>query len=216
MSPLKSDTWVHEICRIWCPKRKQNEPISTSTLPSSTLTTAPPSVRHYPTEVCCLCGIADCSSHPKQQGLVKCAATGCSVMFHPMCATLATKLNNQGADGDPKDSKQTISTPPAERFIDHFAIRKDIEICQEYTLDLLEVTHEKVKENRNRGVYIKRPIRTDINSNSNEMETEKESDTSIVPVGFCGLHNPERNKSFYGCTPGAELMSEFIYIPFHK
>ena len=72
--------WVHEVCRIWSGAATENKPKKRS--PLST--------------VCALCGIGG-------DGLTRCAARGCCVAFHPMCAVIASRM---GTAEDSRDDKK--------------------------------------------------------------------------------------------------------------
>ena len=224
--------WIHEICRIWCQKRSKQEVIgqkhtlsAKNSLKNSIIPPNSPSgpdmnygdiglqdIKSSPvTPVCCICGKGEVLQSKNQQikGLIKCAATGCHVMFHPMCAVLATKLRIKGSSIE-KVSSPPLSTNMRQATKDGYAILKDIDLCKDFTLELLELKHEKIREASKGGerdtLFI---ARGDESSNH-----DKEMEYSIVPVGFCGIHNPKRHETFYGCTPGAKVMSDYIRVPF--
>lgn len=70
---------------------------------------------------------------------------------------------------------------------------QDMNLSHQYTLSLTEI---KRTENLNR----------------NRREGEEKS--YIVPIAYCGLHNPKREDSFYGCPPCGRGLQEFIRIPY--
>jgi hypothetical protein len=37
--------------------------------------------------------------------------------------------------------------------------------------------------------------------------------STLMPVAFCGYHNPRREPTFYGCYPAGELIGECVRIP---
>lgn len=70
---------------------------------------------------------------------------------------------------------------------------QDLELSNQYTLSLSEIRRtENVNRNLQKG----------------------EEKSYIVPIAFCGLHNPKREESFYGCPPCCEGLQEFIRIPY--
>lgn len=191
--------WTHEVCRVWCQ----------ATTTPSVMTASPSSatidrLRSNSVAVCVLCGTGTCSvagggidSLPP--GLVKCAAKGCCATFHPMCALLATRMLPRPATtpksaedstctpNSPKSAKPSRKTKPsetagaagkknAEKIHDLEERRtRDIHLCKQYTLTLAEVNHDG-----GAGSTV----------------------ATIVPVAFCGLHNPQREAELIGCLPG--------------
>ena len=79
-----------------------------------------------------------------------------------MCATLATRLRVGGetVSNDILDRKKLV----------------DMELCQRYTLNVIELTR--------------------IEGSLGNLPGGERS--SILPLGFCGIHNPERDPAFYG------------------
>jgi len=67
----------------------------------------------------------------------------------------------------------------------------DAELCNQYTLQLMKVS-------RTAGGFGSIPGM---------------SKSTIVPVAFCGLHNPKRDPSLYGCPPAGYLLNSAIDIP---
>lgn len=119
-------------------------------------------------------------------GLTRCAARGCLVAFHPMCALLASKVGMEGKGGKAK-SIRTRKT----RHSDHAAEEKksdcnedmeaDKKLCKEYTLQLVQLSRAE-----------------QLTGSAGKEENER----AIVPVAFCGIHNPRREYSAFGCLPG--------------
>lgn len=202
--------WTHEICRIWCTKRIDKEllvqkaltPLKSPSKSSIGIMQNGIGVkdieRNPISQICCLCGMGEVlqNQNKKYQGLIKCAAIGCNVTFHPMCAVLVTKLKTEDSN-----IQQVSAT--------YEQMKKDSEYCKEYSLELLEVQHKKLrqkcKEREKDNLFM---VRGNGSNNHN-----KEMETSIIPVGFCGIHNPKRRKDCYGCTPG---ISKRMRIPYQS
>ena len=189
--------WTHEVCRVWCQ----------ATMTPSDMTASPSSatidhLRSKSVTVCVLCGTGTCSVagggiDNLPPGLVKCAAKGCCATFHPMCALLATRMlprpattpksTEDSTPNSPKSAKKSRKTKSSEtagaagkknaKKIDDIEERRtrDIHLCKQYTLTLAEVNHDS-----GAGPNV----------------------ATIVPVAFCGLHNPKREAELIGCLPG--------------
>mmetsp|Transcript_15543 Transcript_15543/g.33658 ORF Transcript_15543/g.33658 Transcript_15543/m.33658 type:complete len:955 (-) Transcript_15543:1141-4005(-) len=180
MSPLDSShasghphKWAHEVCRVWSglgisedSKIKEPSPLFHQFPNGSPLS-----------NVCALCGTGGAKSNKFSASLTRCAARGCFVAFHPMCALLATKV---GMD-DKAKSVRTRKTRRTEQESDVSEnIDADKKYCKEYTLQLVQLTRtERVVSSA----------------------SEKDR-TTIIPVAFCGIHNPRRDDAFYGRLPG--------------
>ena len=150
--------WIHEVCRIWT----GDERVSAY------------STKNQP---CALCGTSydlPVCFHKKysSQCVVKCAAVGCHISVHPMCA-LVSSLTSQSmneSNHNKSESKPLGRTGKAKK--------KDVDLCSQHTL-----TFASVRGN-NSGVRC----------------------ATTIPVFFCGIHNPAREKSFYGLYPGGKMM----------
>lgn len=218
--------WAHEICRIWCTGKKCDTSLENSRRTYGT--SSEPPVTPYKSSkiddngfdpvmsntakanldvVCAICSVGDVSKHEKRGGLIKCAAQGCNIRFHPMCATLVTKLH------DLKNAIEETTPSSSPRRPKDDQIQKDIDLCTDFTLDVIEVSYETVQEDKEfkqgDSLFIARG--NDSNSKQNRKIGKR-----IIPIGFCPLHNPKREKSFYGCTPGAQMMSDFMTVPYQK
>jgi len=203
MSMQCSDcTWTHDVCRIW----------SQSEAAPHTADISGFSLEHPSTSVvCALCGTSGGISHHEGKetidnvrtdlldskrnegghgilppGLIKCAAKGCGITFHPMCATLATRLLPHPAGsnatrkvrkGSPGDVGQRSGFQKATSM--EASTMVDVHLSKQYTLTLVDVKHGK--------------------------DSDCDATSSIVPVAFCGLHNPERESEFYGRLPGGHI-----------
>eukprot|EP00558_Chaetoceros_sp_UNC1202_P014011 CAMPEP_0197243746 /NCGR_PEP_ID=MMETSP1429-20130617/9095_1 /TAXON_ID=49237 /ORGANISM="Chaetoceros sp., Strain UNC1202" /LENGTH=230 /DNA_ID=CAMNT_0042704011 /DNA_START=72 /DNA_END=764 /DNA_ORIENTATION=+ len=188
--------WTHEICRIWCSRNKKAID-KTNTLKYSRAAQKDP--------VCCICGMGsvhnrgyeseetlqvdhDQDGADRVPGLIKCAAANCDVTFHPMCAVLSTKLRSDV--GSPESEAASSSNANNKDDDDQFKGQKkrDADLCKQYSLDILDVR------------------RTDGDGNE---------ETYSLPVVFCGLHNQNRDASFYGCLPCVEpRISGLMRIPY--
>ncbi|KAL7536725.1 hypothetical protein ACHAXR_011212 [Thalassiosira sp. AJA248-18] len=178
-----SHKWAHEVCRIWNgldisddPKLKECSSLFQEFPNGSPLST-----------VCALCGTGRMKGNKSMQfnGLTRCAARGCFVAFHPMCALLASKVGMDDSAGKAKSvrTRKTRHTEQAgeeKKSDDNHNIEADKKLCKEYTLQLVQLT-------RTEGA----------------VDSAGEDDKStIIPVAFCGIHNPQREDSFFGCLPG--------------
>jgi hypothetical protein len=104
-----------------------------------------------------------------------------------MCALLASKASSSA-----NDEQQAVKTRKTRLSFEQVVEEKKLEdnrnflddkkLCNEYTLQL---------------VQLKRKVGSALFGEDDE--TEK---TTILPVAFCGLHNPKREDSYYGCLPG--------------
>lgn len=173
-SETQSEVWAHDVCRIWSTGKDENVSLNDST--------------------CCLCGTGatntsnDCCIESKTKGesqetsqphhfsgLTRCAAVGCQVVFHPMCAVLATRLRKEVS------FVRGLSFSLVKERI------QDLNLSDQYTLSLSEIKF-----------YTK----------------DSFEESCIVPIAYCGLHNPKREESFYGCPPCGEGLNKFIRIPY--
>mmetsp|Transcript_17654 Transcript_17654/g.44073 ORF Transcript_17654/g.44073 Transcript_17654/m.44073 type:complete len:822 (-) Transcript_17654:75-2540(-) len=169
--------WVHETCRIWTDAQSHSSDFR-----------KPP---------CVLCGANGDKpiQHPPEKSLssrcvVKCAAPGCHISVHPMCA-LASTLASQSMDKEAISVDSYPTLYAVDRDID--AIQKDEKLCSQYTLTFASV----------RGL-----------AHSFGKDPGARCVTSL-PIIFCGIHNPAREQSFRGLCPGVKLMGkeEIFEIP---
>lgn len=147
-----SPLWTHEVCRVWCSGREEitGEVNSQPEYPPDIIPGT--STIHDPDPVCCLCGMGHVHNkgHENQAiveintveegvsripGLIKCAASGCSLTFHPMCAMLVSKLRSRGSR-------------PQEK-ID--SLEQDEELCHQYTFELAEVKQKEGQKGKDTG-----------------------------------------------------------------
>ena len=197
--------WTHEVCRVWCQPTTSAPSVA---VPSGNSTTD--HLRSNSAVVCVLCGTGNCSGadvgiDSLPTGLVKCAAKGCCATFHPMCALLATKMlprpatthrsSEDSTPNSPKGARKSRKKNPSdtagaagkkggdETFDLEERRVQDIHLCKQYTLTLAEVSHE-------------------------DGSGSSSTSSTIVPVAFCGLHNPKRETELVGCLPGGGVIKE--------
>lgn len=156
--------WIHETCRIWMGN-------------STTL-------KHCTNNFCAVCGanhtlLSDLKQKQHDRSpLVKCAAAGCHIFVHPMCALVSSLMSKSVM------SRSTQEKPSENCFQN--ARERDIELCMQYTLTFASVRGPVYAQGKNLGV----------------------SCDANLPVIFCGLHNPAREKSFYGLYSGGNHMKK--------
>ena len=178
-----SQQWAHEVCRIW----------SNADIPESN-----ESFDSYPkflSSACALCGGGGVkkgkSATSYYTGLTKCAARGCYVAFHPMCALISSRINfgdqgNSASTSERQNStEQAIEEKKSDEDDEH--ITADKKLCNKYTLQLVKLTQ------------------TEGTCSQTNSQAAK---STIIPVAFCGLHNPNRESAFYGRPPGGGFTEE--------
>mmetsp|Transcript_32195 Transcript_32195/g.69483 ORF Transcript_32195/g.69483 Transcript_32195/m.69483 type:complete len:954 (+) Transcript_32195:30-2891(+) len=186
MSPLKSRDdsdlkWAHEVCRVWSGIDLSDD---------SAINGCSPIFQQFPnrsplSNVCALCGTGRNKSMAFDVGLTKCAARGCHVAFHPMCAMLASKVGMDEDGGEAKSvrtrkTRRTDQVSEEKKLDANGNVEADKKLCREYTLQLVQLTRTESSPD------------------------EEEDKTAIIPVAFCGIHNPRREDSFFGCPPGGD------------
>jgi hypothetical protein len=176
--------WLHEVCRIWAT--------------GTNLKFQEHDDQECISQLCALCGSSDARGpavenqhEPQTKTLtprytVKCAAEGCHIRVHPMCA-LVSSLNAQSND------ESTIRVASQSSFDDdNDGINRDISLCDQYTLTFASVKGVSHAFGKDPG-FVRR---------------------AMIPVLFCGIHNPKRNSSFYGLYPGGKhLGTKALIVP---
>lgn len=131
----KSQQWVHEVCRIW----------SSADTPENKELENRPSHRNakVATNVCALCGGTGIKKGKSNcMGLTKCAAPGCYVAFHPMCAVVASKMGISDEQGSVPSRKTRLSIEEEKKSEDDDEdVAADKKLCNEYTLQLVKMSH---------------------------------------------------------------------------
>jgi len=187
-SDRNSQKWVHEVCRIWSGRvlTDDSKKKECSSL-FSRLSNRSPLVN-----VCALCGTGrmnDNKQISRNDGLTRCAARGCLIAFHPMCALLASKVFASKVGTNDETTKAKSMRARKTRRTDHIGgevksddkekIAADQKLSFEYTLQLMQL------------------IRA---------EEVGKVDNTVIPVAFCGIHNPLRDDSWYGCLPCGDVI----------
>ena len=171
LEPSKSQQWVHEVCRIWSnadtPENKELETRPSHRNPKVSSTT------------CALCGGSGIKKAKSNcMGLTKCAAQGCYVAFHPMCALIASKITTSERESSvtPSGKHQLSLEQDEKKSEEECGVNADVvadnRLCNQYTLQLVQLPQTK----------------------------------EVIPVAFCGLHNGKRSSSFFGYLPGRDAI----------
>jgi hypothetical protein len=177
--------WLHEVCRIWATgtnlKSQERE-----------------KERHI-SQLCALCGSTDAelpafekqvasgkiTSTPRYA--VKCAADGCHIHVHPMCALVST-LYAKSKD----QSAVRLASECSIDDVDDVGVNRDISLCDQYTLTFASLQGISHAFGKDPG-YVRR---------------------AVIPVLFCGIHNPKRERSCYGLYPGGKhLGTNALVVP---
>ena len=114
-----------------------------------------------------------------------CAAEGCSVRFHPICAIVASASNEV-------QYKHGAGDRSRHKSVNHHHYEKDDSyLCTQYTQSLLESSFTMGQAFA--VATTKTPSRTSCHK------------TAVVPlpIMFCPYHNPKRCREFYGLYPQA-------------
>ena len=211
MSPFEmcgKTLWIHEVCRIW----------RVPTSPTGSTQSGLLQGLKNP-EICALCGEkggADTltpSNDTDENGeallhsqasypLLKCAAARCQVRFHAMCAFLSSMIFDRdfedreiGFEGKAAREEAKNDHPPEASLVSNLlrdAKKNDCRLCKQFTLaaiDCFTVTGSQGKDPGNQHFR-------------------------VLPVAFCGIHNPKRDRAFYGLYPGGcHLGNSAMRIP---
>jgi hypothetical protein len=133
----KSQQWTHEVCRIWSnADTPENEELESRPFHRNSKVAA---------NACALCGGTGIKKGKSNcMGLTKCAAPGCYIAFHPMCALVASKMGTTD-DQSPVSSRKTrLSIEQEEKKSeeeDDEDVAADKKLCNEYTLQLVKLAH---------------------------------------------------------------------------
>jgi hypothetical protein len=214
MSSFKKDgetIWIHEVCRIWSGETSASKSSCTFDLGDTPTS-----------QVCALCGIGGsrCSLEDDRrspvsgktvcawplnrtrtcEALVKCAAARCQVKFHPMCAIIVSKLRDESVDlesgditkaGESGGDGNSTTSLVADNSVD-YAKMEDFQFCKEYSLTALNCLSIEGRMGKDPGGKC----------------------FNLLPIAFCGIHNPKREPSLYGIYPGGiNLDSKSMRIP---
>lgn len=180
----RQTAWAHDVCRIWCDQGDQvHETDKEKNGGNGVL-------------MCALCGTSTVAGDDNgSNGIIKCGASGCSIHFHPMCALVLSKYENvrmeePNTDEEPngKDAikqAQLVAPSPDRRL--ETLVEDDKYLCRQFSLRFVKVA---------------------IPGDSAELPQPPVS--SVLPVCFCGVHNPRRDRSLYGLYPGGKYIDEQV------
>ena len=133
---------------------------------------------------CALCGRS-----ADRVALVKCAAANCQVIFHPMCALVLTKVLARTQAGQPSTTSQKTTD---EGFDLKVSMAEDLKLCSEFTMTILDCEA----------------------STPATGQAADETRTLKLPICFCGIHNPKRDRTMYGLYPeGRFITKEIMRVP---
>jgi hypothetical protein len=135
---------------------------------------------------CALCGIKEDVSN-FPRSTVKCAVSGCHISVHPMCALMSSFRAKTENDSQKCQVSSSEHGDNDVKMQDHF-------LCAQYTLTFALVKGQTSAYGNDPGV----------------------PQSTTIPVMFCGIHNPQRDSSFYGLYPGGQHLSgtsEALIIP---
>jgi hypothetical protein len=198
MSMLSRDgrtLWVHDVCRVWCDKSHE--------LPSLEDGGKGRNAKESPDPValadvmCTLCGASTQGDAGKYNGIIRCAASGCSIYFHPMCALYLSKCDEivnksppGGAETESKDEEANNKDTPKEkrdRQLEQM-LKDDKLLCRQYSLRFAKCKIPGVRRIGRACIKSSPPAAV------------------VLPVCFCGIHNPKRDRSLYGLYPGGKVI----------
>ena len=191
MSSVKmggQSVWAHDVCRVWC---DQTSDIGKSSNGAKKDARAGGDQSDL---ICALCGTSS-RTGDSNIGIVNCAASGCSLYFHPMCALYLSKCedvriedleSSKGTNGkDP--TRKSRSTAHSLDYRLEQILEEDKYICSQYSLRFAKCVIP--------GGTGKAP---------------QSPSSSVLPVCFCGIHNPSRDRSLYGLYPGGKFIDEQV------
>lgn len=176
--PVENENfWVHETCRIWTdaqrhsPDSKNLSCVLCGSGFNGTLPADSRLRRGQPTQ---RASARSYSSHC----VVKCAAPGCHLSVHPMCALASTLTSQSMIEASNKNSKDATLNDILK------AKKRDEELCCQYTLTFASIYGLAHSFGKDPGARCSTPL----------------------PIIFCGIHNPAREQSCHGLYPGGRLM----------
>lgn len=166
------ELWIHEVCRIWTSDQRYSS--------------------NSRNQSCVLCGansdLPGSSRLRKEEPMpqksyssrcvVKCAAAGCHISVHPMCA-LVSSLTSQSINEASHEKSENATLDDIEKVK-----QKDIELCSQYTLTFASIRGLAHSVGKDPGARC----------------------AAFLPIVFCGIHNPAREQSFHGLYPGGKSM----------
>mmetsp|Transcript_58163 Transcript_58163/g.142201 ORF Transcript_58163/g.142201 Transcript_58163/m.142201 type:complete len:860 (+) Transcript_58163:197-2776(+) len=183
-----TNVWVHEVCRIWtCGGLCRVDKTASSSNQNR----------------CILCSKSDDPNYGCCT--VKCAASNCHVHVHPMCALLSS-ASSFGAESMTNNDVSIIQNGTNVFSHVDMARQNDKDRCKQYALSFVGVTTaEKVFGQTVTPVSAggtSHSARQNHTTMADQMKKESSTSPIMIPVVFCGMHNPKRDQSFYGLPPG--------------
>lgn len=203
LSREKRVLWVHDVCRVWCDV--STDMTSLEHGGKGRKAKESPGSVGLADAFCALCGLTDKGELNEYTGIVKCAASGCSIYFHPMCALYLSKcdeISSKSPLGDAaayEDGDQAGNEDKPKEYQDQRLqqlLLDDKKLCRQYSLRFAKC---KIPG-------IRRVGKASIKSSP--------SAAIVLPVCFCGIHNPKRDRSLYGLYPGGQLIDgQVLRVP---
>jgi PHD-zinc-finger like domain len=206
ISREKRTLWVHDICRVWCDISTEIPSLEDDGKGRKAKKSLAPVV--LADVICALCGASNQGDSDKNDGIVRCAASGCSIYFHPMCALFLSKCDEIGNKSPPCGAESECNYEDAnskdapkekrDRRLEQL-LEDDKLLCRQYSLRFAKC---KIPGIRRIGRAC----------------TKTSPPTAVVlPVCFCGIHNPKRDRSLYGLYPGGKLIDgQVMRVPPRK
>ena len=189
--------WTHDVCRIWCTKQETRQNNTTEIVSKSSLSSR---LFKTPTRLspmqpkCCLCGMGTIHNEGEETEEVLQVAPSASQGVgadHIAPGLIKCAAANCNIYFHPMCAQ--ITTKLSQAYGESLPLGEkpsDNLICQQFTLAMAEVT-------------------------TTEQGEEK---SNFVPIGFCGLHNPDRDADLYGCMPRdnvqTQVLSDSMHIPY--
>jgi PHD-zinc-finger like domain len=198
--------WVHDVCRVWCDKSTEIPSLEDGA--NERMANEAPGSVVLADVFCALCGASSQGESDKYNGIVRCAASGCSIYFHPMCALYLSKCDEIGSKGLPcraetESRDEEANTKERSKEYKDQRLEQLLEddkfLCRQYSLRFAKC---KIPGIRRIGrAYIQPPPPAAV----------------VLPVCFCGIHNPKRDRSLNGLYPGGQLVDgQVMRVPPRK
>lgn len=187
---------------------------------------------------CCLCTTSTTGS----AAVSSCAAEGCNIRFHPICAVVASASSEARYRQYDGDAQRHGSNGSRYKSVNHHYYEKDdTYLCTQYSLSILETsfttTHKKTakcytknrkertsgsiasnrqtKQNGTAVITKTTPIsHTPLTAVTAATNHRKVTVVEPLPIMYCPYHNPKRSHEYYGWYPqGSCFNHDTIRIP---